>query len=61
VAHDPIAATEASAKRDGVIKTLQEQAATWVGKLDLQDAGKAARGRKLSDGGAPCALLPCGL
>lgn len=52
VAHDPIVATEASAKRDGVIKTLQEQAAMWAGKLDEQDAGKAARGRKLSDGGA---------
>jgi len=52
IAHDPSAATEASAKRDAVIKTLQQQAAIWAGKLDEQDAGKAARGRKLSDGGA---------
>ena len=52
IAHDPSAASEASVKRDAVIKTLQQQAAMWVGKLDEQDAGKAARGRKLSDGGA---------
>lgn len=52
IAHDPSAATEANVKRDAVIKTLQQQAASWAGKLDEQDAGKAARGRKLSDGGA---------
>ena len=52
IAHDPSAATEASVKRDAVLKTLQQQASIWAGKLDEQDAGKAARGRKLSDGGA---------
>jgi len=52
VAHDPLVAQESSAKRDRRIQTLEEQAAQWVGKLDGQDLGKAARGRKLSDGGA---------
>lgn len=52
VAHDPQVATEASAKRDQLIQTLEQQAAQWVGKLDDQDTGKRSRGRKLSDGGA---------
>ena len=52
LAHDPQAAALASAKRDGLIQKLQEQAALWVGKLDEQDGGKRSRGRKLSDGGA---------
>lgn len=52
LAHDPQAAALASAKRDGQIQKLQEQAALWVGKLDAQDGGKRSRGRKLSDGGA---------
>ena len=52
IAHDPVAATQAGAQRDALIATLQEQAAQWVGKLDAQDAGKPARGRRLSDGGA---------
>ena len=52
VAHNPKAAREASAKRDAVIKALEEQALAWTGKLEAQDAGKVARGRKLSDGGA---------
>jgi hypothetical protein len=52
VAHDPTAAAQVGTQRDAVIATLQEQAAQWVGKLDAQDAGKPARGRKLSDGGA---------
>ncbi len=52
VAHDPQAAALATAKRDQLIQTLQEQATQWVGKLDGQDTGKRSRGRKLSDGGA---------
>ena len=52
VAHDPQAAAEAGTKRDRVIQTLERQAAQWAGKLDEQDSGKSARGRKLSDGGA---------
>lgn len=52
VAHDPQAAAEAGIKRDRVIQTLERQAAQWAGKLDEQDGGKSARGRKLSDGGA---------
>jgi transposase len=52
VAHDPVAAKEATAKRDTRIAELQKLAAQWSGKLDEQDTGKKARGRKLSDGGA---------
>jgi len=52
VAHDPVVAKEASAKRDTRIAELQKLAAQWSGKLDAQDTGKKARGRKLSDGGA---------
>ncbi len=52
VAHDPQVATEAGAKRDQLIQTLEQQAAQWAGKLDDQDTGKRSRGRKLSDGGA---------
>jgi transposase len=52
VAHDPLVAREATAKRDTRIAELQKQAAQWSGKLDDQDAGKKTRGRKLSDGGA---------
>ena len=52
LAHDPEAALLASSKRDSRIEELSQQAAQWVGKLDAQDAGKAKRGRKLSDGGA---------
>lgn len=52
VAHDPRVATEAGAKRDRCIQELESRAELWAGKLDAQDAGKVARGRKLSDGGA---------
>ena len=52
VAHDPKVALEAGTKRDVRIAELHAQAAQWVGKLDAQDSGKRARGRKLSDGGA---------
>jgi hypothetical protein len=52
VAHDPEVALEAGKKRDARIDELHTQAAQWVSKLDDQDQGKSARGRKLSDGGA---------
>ena len=52
VAHDPVVATDATAKRDTCIAELQKKAQQWSGKLDDQDTGKKARGRKLSDGGA---------
>ena len=52
VAHDPLVAKEATAKRDARIAELQKLAHQWSGKLDAQDTGKKARGRKLSDGGA---------
>jgi transposase len=51
VAHDPVVAKEATAKRDRRIAE-QKLADQWSGKLDDQDTGKKARGRKLSDGGA---------
>lgn len=52
VAHDPKAAAQAGIKRDELIAKLNAQAQQWAGKLDDQDGGKSARGRKLSDGGA---------
>lgn len=52
VAHNPRTAAELGARRDAKIAELEQQAAQWSGKLDAQDAGKSARGRKLSDGGA---------
>jgi hypothetical protein len=52
VAHDPKAAAQAGIKRDELIAKLHAQAQQWAGKLDDQDGGKSARGRKLSDGGA---------
>jgi transposase len=52
VAHDPVVARQATAKRDTRIAELQKKALEWSGKLDDQDTGKKARGRKLSDGGA---------
>jgi transposase len=52
VAHDPLVAKEATAKRDALIAELQKKAQQWSCKLDDQDTGKKARGRKLSDGGA---------
>lgn len=52
VAHDPLVAKQATDKRDTRIAELQKKALEWSGKLDDQDTGKKARGRKLSDGGA---------
>ena len=52
MAHHPwVAATKTSA-RDARIDEIEALAADWAGKLDGQDAGVKAKGRKLSDAGA---------
>jgi len=51
VAHRPDIAQEQGRRRDEQIATLEEDAARWTGKLNDQDEGKRARGRKLSDAG----------
>jgi transposase len=56
VAHDPLVASETGALRRERIQALEDQAAAWVGKLDAQDAGVKARGKKLSDSGAKARL-----
>ena len=56
VAHDPLVAREAGALRRETIQTLEAQANAWVGKLDAQDVGVKARGKKLSDSGAKARL-----
>ena len=56
VAHDPRVAGEAQALRQEKIQALEAQANAWVGKLDAQDAGAKARGKKLSDSGAKARL-----
>ena len=50
-AHDPHTAAQRGERRDKTIAELEQQAETWVGKLEAQEAGQRARGRKLSDGG----------
>lgn len=52
VAHRPDVAAEQGQLRRERMATLEQQAATWAGKLDAQDVGAKARGRKLSDSGA---------
>lgn len=52
IAHNPVTAAEQRTRRDDKIAQLEQQAQSWVGKLDAQDTGKRSRGRKLSDGGA---------
>ena len=52
IAHDPLVARDALAKRDKRIDELKKQAELLVSKLQDQDEGKKKRGRKLSDGGA---------
>jgi transposase len=52
VAHHPQQAADQSAQRQARIAQLQQRADQLAGKLDAQDAGKAHRGRKLSDSGA---------
>jgi transposase len=56
VAHDPEGAAETRTLRREKIQALETQAAAWVGKLEAQDAGVKARGKKLSDSGAKARL-----
>jgi len=56
VAHDPVRAKEKTQWRRERIATLQDKAQQWAGKLDGQDAGVKAKGRKLSDSGARARL-----
>jgi transposase len=56
VAHHPQRAQEQTQLRNERITALQEQAQQWAGKLDGQDAGQKAKGRKLSDSGAKARL-----
>jgi len=56
VAHDPEGAAETRILRREKIQALETQATAWVGKLDAQDAGVKARGKKLSDSGAKARL-----
>jgi transposase len=52
VAHAPERACEQTAERRARIAALEARAAHLAGKLDAQDAGARARGRRLSDSGA---------
>ena len=56
VAHHPERAKEQTELRRERIVTLQDKANQWAGKLDGQEAGAKARGRKLSDSGAKARL-----
>ena len=56
VAHDPQRALEQTQLRRERIAALEAQAQAWAGKLDGQDGGQVARGRKLSDSGAKARL-----
>ncbi len=52
VAHDPLRAVEQGERRRARIAELDAMAEKMVGKLDAQDAGQTARGRRASDRGA---------
>lgn len=52
VAHNPVTAQAASARRETQIAELVAQGERWAGKLDAQEAGVRQQGRQLSDGGA---------
>lgn len=52
VAHDPLRADEQSGRRLARIAELEAMAEKMVGKLDAQDGGQTARGRRASDRGA---------
>ena len=52
VAHDPLRAAEQGDRRRARIAELEAMAEKMVGKLDAQDAGRTARGRRASDRGA---------
>ncbi len=56
VAHHPERAREQTELRRERIAALQDKANQWAGKLDGQEAGVKARGRKLSDSGAKARL-----
>ena len=56
VAHHPLRAQEQTKLRRERIAALQALAKQWAGKLDGQDAGVMAKGRKLSDSGAKARL-----
>jgi hypothetical protein len=52
VAFDPLRAAEQGEHRRARIAELEAMAEKMVGKLDAQDAGKTAKGRRASDRGA---------
>jgi len=52
VAHDPLRAAEQGDRRRARIAELEAMADKMVGKLDAQDAGQTAKGRRASDRGA---------
>jgi transposase len=52
VAHDPFRAEEQRGRRRARIAELEAMAEKMVGKLDAQDAGQTAKGRRASDRGA---------
>jgi hypothetical protein len=52
VAHDPLRAAEQSDRRRARIDQLEAMAEQMVKKLDAQDDGQTARGRRASDRGA---------
>ena len=52
VAHDPLRAEEQTARRRSRIAELEAMAEKMVVRLDAQDAGKTAKGRRASDRGA---------
>jgi transposase len=52
VAHDPLRAEEQTARRRARIAELEAMAEKMVAKLDAQDEGQTARGRRASDRGA---------
>jgi transposase len=52
VAHDPVRAAEQGDRRRARIAELEAMAEKMVDKLDAQDAGKTAKGRRASDRGA---------
>jgi transposase len=56
VAHHPQRAQEQSQLRREKIKQLEAKAQKWAIKLDGQDVGQKAKGRKLSDSGAKARL-----
>jgi len=55
-AHDPLRAAEQSQQRQVRMDALLARAEQCVAKLDAQDAGQTAKGRKLSDAGAKARL-----